>query len=174
MHKNNGWSQDEIDIMLKFLNNSQKPKMEIFDEIAKKLKRNSLSVRNFYYQYFKENPKQDINIAEHKKFNDEEKKDLVLYILRAKQKGKSVRFAITEYCNGDMKMFSRYQNKYRQILAKEPYYVKKLAERYNIKIDIKEGTKPSKNVDELKENKRLLLEINRKLNTIIDSCNILQ
>ena len=105
--------------------------LESFRVFAKKYNKNTLSVRNFYYQQLKllkQNPnlaiKMDIDISKHKvqnfkHFNKQQETILKSQIEQLTSKGFSVRNACEQLCNGDIAQMLRLQNKYRSIKKSE-------------------------------------------------------
>ena len=95
------------------------------------------SVRNYYYALMK-NPKQDdrvvklldgkqLSVERIREFTDEETDETLRSILAEKSKGISVRRAISNLAGGDDKLMLRLQNKYRNILKKQPERIEAIA-----------------------------------------------
>ena len=102
----------------------------VFENFAKEHGRAKGSVRNFYYEflhaceadeslsrkYFKNRPA----VIRAKAFGEDETETLVKEILKGRENNKSVRRIIAELAGGDEKLSLRYQNKYRNVLRKQP------------------------------------------------------
>ena len=65
-------------------------------------------------------------------FTEEEIDELLKKVLTEKSKGLSVRRAIMNVCNGDEKLMLRIQNKYRNLLKKQPERVERAAREAGI------------------------------------------
>ena len=59
-------------------------------------------------------------------FTDEETDKILREILRQKSKGVSVRRAVLNLADGDDKLMLRYQNKYRNVMSKQPERIERL------------------------------------------------
>lgn len=102
-----------------------------FDNHAKKYKRASGSVRNYYYGEIEKLKKDDlrlkrlkIDLSKHAKanieyFSKEEEKDFYQKVKNMVSSGMSVRKACLTLANGDSAKMLRYQNKFRAIAKKE-------------------------------------------------------
>ena len=66
----------------------------------------------------------NLKAEEIKPFTDEETDKILRAILIEKSKGVSVRRAVLNLSGGDDKLMLRYQNKYRNVLAKQPERIK--------------------------------------------------
>ena len=63
-------------------------------------------------------------------FTEEETDEMLKKVLTEKSKGMSVRRAIRNLCGGDEKLMLRMQNKYRNLLKKQPERVRRAADRF--------------------------------------------
>ena len=92
----------------------------VFDEYAKKTKRASGSVRNFYYLLLKENAQEVGGLSANaiKPFDKCETVKIVAEILKRTAGGKSVRRVIEEMAD-EPKAALRIQNKYRNVIKNE-------------------------------------------------------
>jgi hypothetical protein len=70
-------------------------------------------------------------------FTDEETDKILRAILKEKSKGISVRRAVLNLSKGDDKLMLRYQNKYRNVAAKDPERIKRLLKE--CKLDSSDG-----------------------------------
>lgn len=127
-----------------------------FKDFAKKTKRKTNSIRNYYYlevEDLKTDPervkKMGIDLAIHNvqnpdRFSKEETEKLVTKILQLKCLGVSVRKACLQLANNSPENMLRYQNKFRSVVVKDkPLYNKCLA---NLKkIGLSENKKLEKN-----------------------------
>lgn len=119
MEKIYGYKRDMLEKLIKYVerHNGEK-KVDVFNAFAKKYKRKSGSVRNMYYALAKRNcfansVKKIIAVDK----GTEDK--IICHVLVSKSKGVSVRRGLMELANGDMKLYLRFQNKYRAILKKD-------------------------------------------------------
>ncbi len=118
-----GFSQHEREMLASM---ARKSKAEgysltkVFDEYAKKTKRASGSVRNFYYLLLKENAEvvDGLSANSIKPFDKCETVKIVAEILKRTAGGKSVRRVIEEMAE-NAKQALRIQNKYRNIVKHE-------------------------------------------------------
>ncbi len=124
---------------------ADEPVNRAFEVIAEKSGLKFNTVRNYYYRYIheKENSqkKSDQSTRVHSRrrdvagnsFTEQEVKDLMMAMLIGQAKGKSVRGCANELAKNDKKLMLRYQNKYRNVLAGNPEYVKELMEEMSKK-----------------------------------------
>jgi|GEM_PF-4771443 len=113
--------QDEIEKCVKENN----PLSVAFKNTSEFTKRNSNSVRNFYYTFLRKQMLNE-NIDKIKRrenmdfesFTDGEIHYLVKYIIMGTSTGKSIRQCANELANGNTKLILRYQNKYRSVLKR--------------------------------------------------------
>lgn len=124
---------------------ADEPVNRAFEVIAQKSGLKFNTVRNYYYRYIHEKDNNQKNSHQGKKthsrkrdvagnsFTEQEVKDLMMAMLIGQAKGKSVRGCANELANNDKKLMLRYQNKYRNVLAGNPEYVKELMEEMSNK-----------------------------------------
>ncbi len=136
MNKINGYTVEEADSLVKYVCEGKlkgKTLTRIFEEYAAKTGRAKGSVRNYYYALLKKADDEDVQkvlkgtqlkAESIKPFTDEETDKILKAILTEKSKGVSVRRAVLNLSGGDDKLMLRYQNKYRNILAKQPERIK--------------------------------------------------
>ena len=132
MNKINGYRVEEADSLVKFVCEGKlkgKTLTRIFEEYAARTGRAKGSVRNYYYALLKRTDDErvknmlegtDLRAERIKPFTDEETDRILRAILKEKSKGVSVRRAVLNLSGGDDKLMLRYQNKYRNTLAKQP------------------------------------------------------
>ncbi len=127
------WKNQEVKELFKTveeIKNSNKSLKEAFIEHAKKFNRKPNSVRNYYYHEV-DNLSSDkdrlkklaIDLSKHKKseivyFTENEENELLQEIDKLVKNGVSVRQACLKLSKGDISLMLRYQNKYRNYLAK--------------------------------------------------------
>ena len=138
MNKINGYTKEEAESLVKYVCEGRgqgKTLTRIFDEYAKSTGRARGSVRNYYYALLKSSD--DLMVKELlagtelkaesiTPFSEEETDRILRAILTQKSKGVSVRRAVLNLAQGDDKLMLRYQNKYRNVLAKQPDRIKRL------------------------------------------------
>lgn len=123
-----GFNQKDLMGLTKFMSeNPNMNKSKLFSLYAKKSGKNSGTIRNLYYvsakmakenkefcdkYFFGKVPK----IEKSKSFSKEETLEIVKAIMLKKREGYSVRSAVNEMANGDIKLALRYQNKYRSAI----------------------------------------------------------
>ena len=99
------------------------------------------SVRNYYYNLLKSDDERVVKLLDGKSlsvekiraFSEEETNEVLRSILAEKSKGMSVRRAIQNIAAGDAKKMLRLQNKYRNVLKKQPERVREIAEKLGVK-----------------------------------------
>lgn len=100
----------------------------VFSQFAKKHKKATGSVRNYYYFIMKDkllfsNEKSSLSVEKAKAFSREEERDLAAEVLSRVKQGKSVRRAILDMAKGDEKLQLRIQNKFRNLLKLNPLLI---------------------------------------------------
>lgn len=138
MNKINGYTKEEAQSLIKYICDGKlkgKTLTRIFDEYATHTGRAKGSVRNYYYSLLKSTDNEEVTkllsgtqlkAEEIKPFTDEETDKILRAILTQKSKGISVRRAVLNLADGDDKLMLRYQNKYRNVLSKQPEKIEKL------------------------------------------------
>lgn len=147
MGKINGYTKEEAESLVKFVCEGKvqgKTLTRIFSEYAQKAGRAKGSVRNYYYALLKSSDNKevrqllegtDLKAEESKPFTDEETDKILKAILSAKSKGISVRKAVLNLSGGDDKLMLRYQNKYRNVMAKQPERIERLMKEAGYTVD---------------------------------------
>lgn len=182
MEKINGYTKEEAQSLVKYICEGRgqgKTLTRIFDEYAKNTGRARGSVRNYYYALLKSTDNEevkkmlsgtDLKAEDVRPFTDEETDKILRAILKQKSKGVSVRRAVLNLAGGDDKLMLRYQNKYRNVMAKQPERIERLMREAGYTVT-DEGRRTIENkinslYDELnsslkEENKRLTAVIKR-------------
>ncbi|MCD8308362.1 MAG: hypothetical protein LUD19_00805 [Clostridia bacterium] len=147
MGKINGYTEEEAKAFVQYVYTGRKAGRtltSLFEGYAKKSGRAKGSVRNYYYALLRSTDNKDVKKilkgtdlkAESVcAFTDEETDKILKAILTEKSKGVSVRKAVLDLAGGDDKLMLRYQNKYRNVLTKQPERVKKLMEECGLPAD---------------------------------------
>ena len=138
MNKINGYTEDEARAFVQYMyagKRAGRTLSSLFEGYAKKSGRAKGSVRNYYYALLRSTGNKevkkllrgtDLKAEPVRAFTDEETDMILRRILTEKSKGISVRRAVLELAGGDDKLMLRYQNKYRNVLAKQPERIKEL------------------------------------------------
>ena len=132
MNKINGYTAEEAGSLVRYVCEGKlrgKTLTRIFEEYAERTGRAKGSVRNYYYTLLKMSDNEDVKkmlegtglkAETIRPFTDEETDRILRAILTEKSRGVSVRRAVLNLSGGDDKLMLRYQNKYRNVLAKQP------------------------------------------------------
>lgn len=138
MNKINGYTEEEAKSLVGYIcdgRNAGKTLSCLFGEYAKKTGRAKGSVRNYYYALLRSGGDERVKkllrgtgLKAEKilQFSEEETDKMLKEILVQKSKGVSVRRAVLNLSNGDDKLMLRYQNKYRNVLTKQPERIERL------------------------------------------------
>lgn len=178
MNKINGYTEDEARRLVDYIKDgrrSGKTLTKLFASYGAENGRARGSVRNYYYALMK-NRKGDerivklldgssLRVEEIREFTEEETELALRSILQEKSKGLSVRRAICNLSGGDDKLMLRLQNKYRNVLKKEPEKLEKIAEGLGLTEDERKklldaGRKPREKQSKDFLQRRLESEIN--------------
>lgn len=140
MEKINGYTREEAQSLVKYVCEGKgqgKTLTRIFEEYAKNSGRAKGSVRNYYYSLLKSTDNEEVKkilkgtqlkAEQVQPFTDEETDKILRAILKEKSKGVSVRRAVLTLAGGDDKLMLRYQNKYRNVLLRDPQRIQRLME----------------------------------------------
>lgn len=182
MNKINGYTEEEAIGLIEYIytgRNAGKTLSYLFETYGREHSRAKGSVRNYYYAFLK---KQDdsrvkrilegknLSAGEIKPFTEEETEELLGKVLEGRRKGYSVRKSIIEASGGDEKLMLRMQNKYRNLLKKQPERVEKAAEKAGVSANPFLQKRLEREIDALyariaedlkKENERLRAELER-------------
>lgn len=138
MNKINGYTEEEAKSLVQYIcegRSAGKTLSGMFDGYAKKTGRAKGSVRNYYYALLRCSGDDKVKkilrgtglkaekIAQ---FSESETDDMLKAILAQKSRGVSVRKAVLNLSGGDDKLMLRYQNKYRNVLSKQPERIQRL------------------------------------------------
>lgn len=138
MNKINGYTEEEARGLVEYIaegKRSGQPLTGLFEGYAKKTGRAKGSVRNYYYALLRTTGDARVKQILRGKglhaekivpFSEEETDKILREILMQKQKGISVRRAVLNLSGGDDKLMLRYQNKYRNVLTKDPQRLERL------------------------------------------------
>ncbi len=139
MNKINGYTEEEATGLIEYIysgRNAGKTLSYLFETYGREHSRAKGSVRNYYYAFLKKRGDErverilkdkDLKAGEVKPFTEEETDELLRKVLTEKSKGFSVRRAIMNVSEGDERLMLRMQNKYRNLLKKQPERVAKAA-----------------------------------------------
>ena len=159
MNKINGYTEDEARAFVQYIyagKRAGRTLSALFEGYAKKSGRAKGSVRNYYYALLRSSGSAkvrkllrgtDLKAEPIRAFTEEETDRVLRAILTEKSKGISVRRAVLNLAGGDDKLMLRYQNKYRNMLTKQPERIKKLMRECGISEEDKE--KVEKEIDGL-------------------------
>ena len=139
MNKINGYTEEEAIGLIEYIytgKNAGKTLSYLFETYGKEHSRAKGSVRNYYYAFLKRQDDARVRrILEGKglsagvinPFTEKETDELLEKVIDGKKRGLSVRRSIMEASGGDEKLMLRMQNKYRNLLKKQPERVEKAA-----------------------------------------------
>ena len=141
MEKINGYARAEAEALVGYIaagRKEGKTLTELFARYGKEHGRAGGSVRNYYYRLLRTEDSAAKRLLEGtqlraervRPFSPAEKEEMLRLILIERGKGNSVRRAIANVCGGDEKKMLRYQNKYRNMLKKQPEEVRAAAQRW--------------------------------------------
>ena len=141
MNKINGYTEEEARGLVEYIKaGKQKGKTltYLFETYGLKHGRAKGSVRNYYYALMKNEQGDErivklldgstLSVEKIREFTEEEATETLKSILLEKSKGLSVRRAIYNLAAGDDKLMLRLQNKYRNVLKKQPERIERIAE----------------------------------------------
>ena len=188
MGKINGYTEEEAKTLVDFIKEGKqkgKSLTYLFELYGMRHGRAKGSVRNYYYTLMK-NEKGDerivrlldgtaLSVEKIREFTEEETDDALRSILAEKSKGLSVRKAIYNLSSGDDKLTLRLQNKYRNVLKKQPERIAKIAnemgmteeaERIMRKRDLRERNTENKPL--LPERDLLRRRLENEINALYD------
>jgi len=170
MNKINGYTVEEAENLVEYISEGKgegKTLSYLFEAYGKTHGRAKGSVRNYYYALLKSRSDERVNAIlegknleaeEIKEFTEEETDRILKDILTERSKGLSVRRAIKNIAGEDEKLMLRLQNKYRNVLKKQPERIKAAMLSLGISDSVKEK-------DELKR------RIESEINSLYDKIN---
>lgn len=140
MNKINGYTEEEAKTLVEYIKEGKrkgKTLTYLFATYGLEHGRAKGSVRNYYYALMKNEKKDErivrlldgssLSVEKIKEFSSEETDEVLRSILQEKSKGISVRKAIFNLSGGDDKLMLRLQNKYRNMLKKQPERIAEVA-----------------------------------------------
>lgn len=175
MNKINGYTVEEAESLVEYISEGKgegKTLSYLFEAYGKTHGRAKGSVRNYYYALLKSRSDERVsailrgkNLAaeEIKEFTEEETDRVLTEILTERSKGLSVRRAIRNIAGEDEKLMLRLQNKYRNVLKKQPERIKAAM----LKLGYEEADMTGERRDALK--RRIESEINSLYDKINDA-----
>ncbi|MGN1234680.1 MAG: hypothetical protein ACI4U2_01705 [Christensenellaceae bacterium] len=132
MLKINGYTEEEARALVEYIEQGKsegKTLSALFKTFGEAHGRAKGSVRNYYYTLLKSTEREEVReilegttlrAEDVREFTEEETDRVLREILTEKSKGFSVRRAIRNLVGENEKLMLRYQNKYRNVLKKEP------------------------------------------------------
>lgn len=138
MNKINGYSEEEARSFVQYVYAGRRAGAtltSLFEGYARQTGRACGSVRNYYYALLRSTGDErvrsllrgtDLKAEPIHVFSDEETEKILRAILTEKSKGVSVRRAVLNLAHGDDRLMLRYQNKYRNVLAKQPERIERI------------------------------------------------
>lgn len=138
MNKINGYTEEEAQSLVKYVCEGKKRGATlsgIFEGYAQKTGRAKGSVRNYYYALLRSVGDERVRgllrgtglkAGRIVQFSEKETDEMLKAVLTQKCKGISVRRAVLNLSGGDDKLMLRYQNKYRNVLTKQPERLQRL------------------------------------------------
>ena len=166
--KINGYTKEEAAELVQYIKegkNEGKTLSYLFATFGDDHGRAKGSVRNYYYTLLKSGEREEVkellkdsNLKAEtiREFTEEETNRVIRDILVEKSKGLSVRRAISNLSKGDDKLMLRYQNKYRNILKKEPQRIQAIMDELGLK------------EDKVKRNELLQKKVENEINALYD------
>ena len=139
MNKINGYTEEEATGLIEYIysgRNAGKTLSYLFETYGRAHNRAKGSVRNYYYAFLKNRGDarvqrtlagKNLSAGEIRPFTEQETDEMLKEVLTEKSKGMSVRRAIRNVSHGDEKLMLRMQNKYRNLLKKQPERVRRAA-----------------------------------------------
>lgn len=136
MNKINGYTVEEAEDLVEYISEGKgegKTLSYLFEAYGKSHGRAKGSVRNYYYALLKSRSDErvdailrgkNLEAEEIREFTEEETEQILGDILRERSKGLSIRRAIKNIAGEDEKLMLRLQNKYRNVLKKQPEKIK--------------------------------------------------
>ncbi len=139
MNKINGYTEEEATGLIEYIysgKNAGKTLSYLFETYGREHSRAKGSVRNYYYAFLKKRDDgrvsrilegKNLSAGKIRPFSEEETDEMLRKVLAERKKGLSVRRAIMNVSGGDEKLMLRMQNKYRNLLKKQPERVERAA-----------------------------------------------
>jgi len=125
-----GWSPEEADRLwreVRAASDTGASLRDVFERMGQALGRKPNSVRNYYYMHLRAQGDESCKrAAPFSVFSEDEIRELMRRVLRARGQGQSVRACVMDLSHGDKALMLRYQNKYRAVLKKRPQLVEEI------------------------------------------------
>lgn len=184
MGKINGYTEEEAKSLVHYIcegKNAGKNLSGLFASYAEKTGRAKGSVRNYYYALLRTSGDSRVKelltgtgLKAEKivQFSEEDTDKILKEILIQKSKGISVRRAVLNLSHGDDKLMLRYQNKYRNVLTKQPERLQRLMKECGLSEGSDEARKRIEDeinglydrlASSLKDENKKLMELIKKL-----------
>ncbi len=151
MNKINGYTEEEAKKLVQYVCDGKKEGKTLsglFASYAKKTGRAKGSVRNYYYALLRSTGDErvramlqgtELKAEKIIPFSELETDKILKEILIQKSKGISVRKAVLTLAKGDDRLMLRYQNKYRNVVTKQPERIERLMRECGLKCDSDEA-----------------------------------
>lgn len=132
MEKIYGYNQKDVLAFADLLKRcGNRPLKSLFEEFSVTSGKAKGTVKNLYYEIVKRSNKDDefckeyfngkpLSVERAKSFTKEQENWLISAVLDGTAKGQSVRKTLLTLADGDVKLALRYQNKYRNLMARNP------------------------------------------------------
>lgn len=181
MQKINGYTEEEAKNLIEYIWEGKKAGKTLtwlFAQYGARNGRAKGSVRNYYYALMKSTQDErvvkmldgkNLSVEKIREFTPEETDEALKSILAEKSKGISVRRAIANVSKGDEKLMLRLQNKYRNVLKKEPTRIAELAKALGVPVNGKDGSRYALKVSEARAEQKPDGFLRRKLEREIDA-----
>jgi hypothetical protein len=139
MNKINGYTEEEATGLIEYIylgKSAGKTLSYLFETYGREHGRAKGSVRNYYYTLLKCTSDErvckilagkNLQAGVIRPFTEEETDDMLRAILTERSKGISIRRAIMNVCEGDGRLMLRMQNKYRNLVKKQPERIARIA-----------------------------------------------
>ncbi len=181
MNKINGYTEEEAKSLVEYIKAGKrkgKTLTYLFETYGLSHGRAKGSVRNYYYALMK-NERGDerivrlldgseLSVEKIREFSPEETDGVLRSILAEKSKGVSVRRAIFNLSKGDDKLMLRLQNKYRNVLKKQPERIAELAEQMGLKEEAERVLHGNKTEEKRVERDFLRRRLENEINALYD------
>lgn len=182
MNKINGYTEEEATGLIEYIytgKNAGKTLSYLFETYGREHSRAKGSVRNYYYAFLKKRDDErvrrilegkDLTASCIRPFTEEETEELLEKVVEGRARGLSVRRSIIEAAGGDEKRTLRMQNKYRNLLKKQPDRVEKAAREAGVPVNTFLQKRLEREIDALyariaedlkRENERLRKELEK-------------
>jgi len=137
-----GWSPEETALLFEEIDRAaaqEQPIRRAFESVAQQTGRRPNSIRNYYYTKLREEPGR--GKAAFVPFGEQEQHRLVEAMLLGQAEGKSVRSIAAKLGGGEKKAMLRYQNKYRNIAAKQPERIERLMRECGLSVAVEDDAR---------------------------------